>query len=310
MTKILSKDEINLLNGRAKTTPAAYNLYIKETYSRLKGKYDRKDLFSEVAQRWKTLDPNKKKGYIEAAALLKEKAILEQEQFNERHGLTPQKPQRRKSVYVEQPPEFSDHEDEEVEAEPVISSPKPKKRKTSVSSAFDELSSTERDTQTTIKREQTTPVKLAPPTNFTVVHKPLKSMEKKRKNKLNSESEDYTGKEESDVASGSTTASAKKKSKKEKKTEIIEPPGDKPPSTLFSYFATQIHTGKPRKAQKAFDKLTKKERKQLTAEYNEKAENYVAHLKKYLASLSKEEAVAYVCSQYFILFRMIRMIYC
>lgn len=298
MTKILNKDEINLLNGRAKTTPVAYNLYVKETYSRLKGQYDRKDLFSEVAQRWKTLDPKKKKVYMEAAASLKEKAILEQEQFNERHGLTPQKAQRRKSVYLEQPPEeFSDHEEEEAEAEPVISSPQPKKRKTSISSAFDEQSSTERDSETTIKREQTTPVKLAPPTNFTVLHTPLKSMEKKRKNKLNSESEDFTGKEESDAANSSRGASAKKKSKKEKKTEIIEPPGDKPPCTLFSYFATQIHTGKPRKAQKAFDKLTKKERKELTAEYNEKTENYVAQLKKYLASLSKEDAVAYVCSQ-------------
>lgn len=203
------------MNGQAKPTPPAYNLYVKETYSKLKGQYDQKDLFSEVAKRWKTLDPKKKNDYIKAAALLKEKAILKQEQFNERHGLTPQKAQRREYVYVEQPlEEFSDHEEEEVEAEAeqVISPPKPKKRKTSVSSE-----------------------------------------------------------------------------------QIIKPLGDYQHLTVFSYFITQIHTGNPRKAREAFDKLTKKEHKQLLAEYTNKKEKHYAQLRAYLNSLSKDDAITYVC---------------
>lgn len=99
------------------------------------------------------------------------------------------------------------------------------------------------------------------------------------------------------AATGVNTKKRSKKDKKakaEKKPKNVEPPGEKPPSDLFGYFAMHIHTGKPHKVQKAFDKLTKHERKRLSIEYNEMVEAYVTHLKKYLASLPKEDAVAYV----------------
>lgn len=288
VTKLLSKEEINLMNGRAKITPAAYNLYVKETYSKLRDKYDKKDLFTEVAQRWKSLDPKKKKVYMEAAALLKEKAFKEQEEFNARHGLTPQKMKRRKSVYVEQAPE--DASDQEEQVEPELSSPKPKKRKISDSSALEGSDTNTFSIKLPTKPKKATPVKQQAPKITT----PLKTIEKARE-KLFSESDERSGREESDAVNSSTSTGSKKKSKKEKKSKVIEPPGNKPPSNLFKYFAKHIHTGKPHKAEKAFNKLTKKEQKQLNAEYNEKVESYVAKLKSYLASLPKDEALAYVC---------------
>lgn len=321
LTQILNKDEINLFNGRAKQTPAAYNLFVKDTYNKLKDKYEKKDLFTEVAQRWKSLDPNKKKTYLDAAAILKEKAIKEQEEFNERHGLTPHK--RRKSVYLEHPVEvvYSDDEEEKEEQEkkPIIKLPKPKKRKTSESSPFEEPAFIEPIHRTPTKQEKSSPVKQkltkqekpspakqtpikqaavsqTPTKQAAVLQTPPKSVEEKKKKKLSvSESDEYTGKEESDAGNSSASTSSKKKSKKEKKSETVAEPGDKPPSTFFKYFATHIHTGKPHKAQKRFNKLTKDEKKQLTAEYNEKVQSYVANLKKYLASLSKQDAIAYVC---------------
>lgn len=123
-------------------------------------------------------------------------------------------------------------------------------------------------------------------------------VDESKSNKLDSQSElsDVNNdRVESEAASSSTSGmSFKKKAKKGKKAETVEPPGEKPPSSLFEYFARFIHTGKPRKAQKVFYKLSKPERKRLAIDYNEKVEAYVTNLKKYLASLPKEEAIAYV----------------
>lgn len=287
MTTILKKDEIKILNGQVKPTPGAYNLFVKQMYNKLKEKYDKKEIFTELAQRWKSLDPHKKQVYVDAAALLKEKAFTEQTEFNERHGLTPQKPlkaQRRQSVFVARPALVESEQEEEEEQEPAITSPKPKKRKTSISSGAEGQSSDELNNKAAIK---TTPVKFNAPNNETL--NKSRPIEENRKKKLTSESETNN---ESDATSSST--SSKKKSKKEKKSKIIEPPTNKPPSDFFLYFAKQIHTGKQHKAKKAFDKLPKKERKQLQSEYNEKVEIYMEELKKYLDSISKEEALIYV----------------
>lgn len=258
---------------------------------------------------------------------MKEKAAQEQEAFNERHGVTPQRTnKRRKSTFVEHPPEDgSDQEKEEAEKVP-----SPKKRKISAS---DTLESGSDDTnarhiqiklpvkqkssskvKTPTKPEspakQESPAKLSSPKPNAVVESPEKNIveqlnvndkedkeetqekkKKKKKKKVDSESSEYNEhKSESDAVHSSSSASSKKKSKKEK----IEPPTDKPPSDLFTYFAQFIHKGKPHKAQKAFDKLPKKERKQLQAEYNEKIQTYMARLRRYLDTLTREEATDYV----------------
>lgn len=249
---------------------------------------------------------------------MKEKASKEQNKFNELHGVTPKKIKRRKSTFVQERPEISDDEKEEEEVIP----PKSKKRKVSVSSNL-ESDSDERNTKqiqfklptkqksngispapSPIKTTQSPAKAFQSPSK--VPQSPSKTVTDKIKKRLYSDSsvaserETVNSKSESDAAqsSGSTSdkKSVKKKLKKEKKSKIVEPPGDKPPSTLFKYFADQIHTGKPSKAAKAFDKLPKKERKHLNSEYNEKVEAYVAQLKIYLGSLSKEDAIDYVSS--------------
>lgn len=133
------------------------------------------------------------------------------------------------------------------------------------------------------------------PQPMTIIHTPVESAQKRRQKHASESAESTNGRLDSDAGNSSQSeSSAKKKSKKDKAKKVVEAPTLKPPRTVQIYFKTHIFTGKPKKAQKAFDKLSKKERKLLQVEYNEKVESYVKHLKLYLASLPKEEAEAYV----------------
>lgn len=247
---------------------------------------------------------------------MREKSLQDQDEFNKRHGVTPKKMKRRKSTYVEQVPEISDDDEEEER----VTSPKSKKRKLSVSSHAESGSDETYTKQIQLKsptkhnssklnavssaqsliEAKQSPVKVtqSPVKTFQSPAKvPQSPVVEKKRRKFDWESSDHetaNEKSESDAALSSGSTNSKKKSKKEKKSKIVEPPGEKPPSNLLKYFAAHIHTGKPHKMQKAFDKLSKKERKDLNAEYNEKVETYMTQLKKYLNSLSKEDAVAYV----------------
>lgn len=209
-------------------------------------------------------------------------AIKEQDDFKARHGLVAQKAKRRKSVYVEKPAEVNSDDDADSEKNASL---KQKKRKISnTSETSDDVKPTK---QITIQPKSP-------------IQSPIKSIDidetaKKKKKKLNSlsESSELNDRDENDIAIGT---SPKKKSKKEKKEKSVEPPGEKPPPNQFEYFAMHIHTGKPRKAQKAYNKLTEEEQRRLEIEYTDKVDVYVKQLKKYLASLSKEDAAAYVSS--------------
>lgn len=226
---------------------------------------------------------------------MKQVALKEQEQFNERHGLVAQKGKRRKSIYVEHPIEL--RSDEEDDREKIAF--KPMKRKISISNAIESSDDEPRTKQITIhpKSSIKSPTKLIPvvttndQTECKDIDETNKKKKKKKKLKSLSESSDFNDRDDVGIAGCSTVTSPKKKSKKEK---IIEPPGAKPPQTEFEYFAMHIHTGKPRKAQKAYNKLTEQEKKQLETKYKEEVDGYFAHLKKYLTSLSKEDAMAYV----------------
>lgn len=276
--------------------------------------------------------------------------MKEQEAFNERHGVTPQRGKRRKSVFIERPPEDeSDHEGKEDETPS-----KSKKQKTSeYISSDDETDTKQIQIKLPIKPKATpklkSPTRMLSPSKFstpkldavpvakspvkvTVFQSPVrvqrtkekeedtdednekeekneneklelrvkkKRDKKNKKNKLNSESSEYNERSESDAvySSSSSSTKKKKKEKKEKKEKgevTVEAPGEKPPSDFFNYFVKFIHTGKPHKAQKAIDKLPKKELKQLKAEYNEKVQVYMDRLTVYLKSLPKDEAVEYV----------------
>lgn len=248
---------------------------------------------------------------------MKEKALKEQNEFNERHGVK-KILKRRKSTFVQQHPEDEadeEKEEDEEEQENEIP-PTPKKRKISSSSTFESGSDETNAKQMKTPTKQKSPTKLnsPKPNAVPVVQSPKKVIEaqslntvdeereknkkekkkSKKKKKLNSESSEHNDKSESDAGHSSSSTSSNKNSKKEKKSKTIEPPDEKPPSELFQYFVKYVHTGKPHKAQKAFDKLPKKERKQLKAEYNEKVQIYLDRLKDYLASLSQGEAIAYV----------------
>lgn len=319
---------MRIFKGQVKHSPTGYSLFVKDIHNKLRGKYGAKEIFVEIAQRWKAMDPKKKQTYIDKAAIvsyfkyytykilefhstyhsffayfsekLKEKAAEEQQAFNERHGVTPQKLKRRKSVYVEKPTatvksENDDNDDDVDDEEQNCSTPK-KMRKISTSSQ-DSTANHEKNTKQIQIQPKSSPLKS--PIKFTLPT-PSKEVKKEKKQKSNSvsESSDFNEVGESDAPSTSSNSiSSKKKSKKEKKgkkEKSIEPPGEKPPSTFDVYFAKFIHTGKPHKAKKALNKLTKKEVKQFKAEYNEKVESYVNHLKTYLSTLSKDDAVAYV----------------
>lgn len=258
---------------------------------------------------------------------------MEQEKFNERHGIaTPKK--RRKSVAADIIVQESDDDEPLINSTPVKKSKKQKvsssensipktptpnnesdayatpasvtppkkskKRKESLSSTAVD-SGADEPIEKRVKKEMLSPSKsLTPikkssvPIPMTTIHSPLRAMEKKRLQLQSQTSESNNEAVESDTADSSVSASAKKKTKKAKKSKEVQPPGSKPPNSLLAYFAQYVHTGKPKKAEKAFGKLTKKERKRLNAEYNDQVENYVTRLKTYLNSLPKDEAVAYV----------------
>lgn len=224
---------------------------------------------------------------------MKQEALAEHEQFRQRHGLGTQKGKRRKSIYVEQPAELSSDKDDGGQ-----NAPKPKKPKLSSPNA-DESSDSEPPTKQ-ITAKSKSPIKSPVKSNPVLASVDQKAKDKgevsKKEKKLNSlsVSSDFNDRVDSELTSSSPIASPKKKSKKQKKEKSVAPPGPKPPQTEFEYFAKEIHTGKPRKAQKAYKKLTEQERLQLTAAYTEKVDGYMAHMKKYLKSLSKEDAAAYV----------------
>lgn len=230
----------------------------------------------------------------------------------------PQKAQRRKSIYVAKPHVVEDEDDHDEKSV----TPESKKRKTSNSEGNESVGVEPVAKKVTIRRKAQ--IKLPLKTqNKSRKKKPDQTplndtsdanganddtiatngsiengdnVPNMEMNKLDPQSEtsEVNDRIESEAASSSTSTGFKKRSKKEKKTETVEPPGDKPPSSLFEYFSRFVHTGKPRKAQKAFDKLTKHDQKRLRIDYNETVEAYVTHLKKYLASLRKEDAIAYV----------------
>lgn len=99
---------------------------------------------------------------------------------------------------------------------------------------------------------------------------------------------------EAEVSTVGSVFLSKKSKKAAETTNAVPPPGERPPSTLLEFYAKYMYSGKPQKLQKSFEKLTKKEKKELSAQHNEKIEKYVGQLKTYLGSLSKEEAVLYV----------------
>lgn len=235
---------------------------------------------------------------------LKERAAKEQEAFNERHGVTPKKRARRKSTFIEH---HSESDDEDV-----VEKPTPRKRKIPVAN-FNETISEEKHTKQIKLKSPTkagplkakvkvdiSPVKIAQ-SPVKIDLSPIKYTEEEKKKKTketvseSSQQNDVHAESDATQSSGSTSSKKKhKKEKKEKKVETVEPPGEKPPSSEFKYFVKYMYTGKPHKARKAFGKMTKRERKHLAAEFNEKAEAYVEKLRKYVKSLPKDEAVAYV----------------
>lgn len=212
----------------------------------------------------------------------------EQEAFNERHGVTPKKIKRRKSTFCEQNTET----EEALFTPPTIPA---KKRKVSESTQGSETGADD------TKKPKVTPKKQSP-FPITIIHTPLISMDGGRQQSISETSESNFDQMDSDAIDSTTPSTPKKKlkkekkNKKEKKSKVIPPPdpASKPPSDLFTYFAKNVHTGKPHKARKAFDKLTKSEKKNINGEYNAKVDTYVRYLKEYLATLPKEEAVAYV----------------
>lgn len=161
-----------------------------------------------------------------------------------------------------------------------------KKRKISVANVVE----TSSDEPNTKQIELKSPEKLNSPKPNSINQSPIKDVAemKKKRNKLISESSEFTEKSESEGSS----KSHKKKKEKKYKSEIAPPV--KPPSTFLKYFTSNIHTGKPNKAKKALKRMAKKERKELEAEYSDKVQSYIVHLKKYLETLSKEDAAAYV----------------
>lgn len=220
---------------------------------------------------------------------MKKVANKEQEEFKERHGLVAPKAKRRKSVYVEHPAEvISDDDDDRGKI-----APSPKKRKISISNDSQSSDGVAPTKQITIEPKSPikSPTKLNP---MQIASNDIDEGNKKKKKKLNSISESSDFNEYEIATSSTVVTNPKKKSKKEKNGKSIEPPGEKPPPSELEYFATFIHTGKPRKARKAYNKLTEEEKQQVSAQYEEKVDAYSTHLRKYLASLFKEDAVAYV----------------
>lgn len=170
------------------------------------------------------------------------------------------------------------------------------------------VNTTSDDDASIIKLEKSSPLQRRPSifestnntSGMTFIHDPtiLKKTPKKKKHNSQSqeeESEASTSKRSGSELDSSTPDTPTKKQKKEKKQPLApQPPESKPPSTVFKYFVEKVHAGKKEKAQRAYDKLSKKARKQLTVDYNNTVETYVSQLKAYLSTLPKEDAIKYV----------------
>lgn len=130
---------------------------------------------------------------------------------------------------------------------------------------------------------------------------------KKKKNKDKSPQKNLNKPVHDSEAEASTSSSISVSKKKKKTTsessDKVPPPGERPPSTVVEYYAKYVYSGKPHKLQKSFDKLTQKEKNELTAQHDEKIKKYVSQLRTYLLSLDKEEAKVYVSDRY--LFRFL-----
>lgn len=129
---------------------------------------------------------------------------------------------------------------------------------------------------------------------------------KKNKDKSPQKNSDKLAHDSEAEASTSNSVSVSKKKKKTTSESLdkVPPPGEKPPRTLEEYYAKYVYSGKPRKLQKSFDKLTEKEKQELTVQHNEKIEKYVGQMKTYLLSLPKEEAIMYVSNRFIFRFLM------
>lgn len=226
---------------------------------------------------------------------MKEAAEEEQKAFKERHSVVETKKNIKKNIKKHNSLTITEPELPKPDENIALLRTKSKKRKNSQTTNSSAVESSDDTTKSKrIKIEKATPEKNLFPSPkkaapaMTVIHTQLKEMEPERKKNKSSKVI-----QESDT-DASTSSGNKKKEKKAKRSSEIQPPLKKPPSTLLQYFTEQIHTGKAKKAEKAFNKLSKKEKKQLNGEYSDKVESYVTQLKLYLASLSKEDAIKYV----------------
>lgn len=64
-------------------------------------------------------------------------------------------------------------------------------------------------------------------------------------------------------------------------------------SSVKAYFIERVFEGKPKKAEKAFDKLEPAELKKVKREAKKCMSDYMKQLERYLKSLTKEEMVEY-----------------
>lgn len=68
---LLNKEEQRIFNHQIKPTPTGYNLFLKEVFPKIKGKYKQgKELFTEVSKRWNSLDDKQRKVYLDSASLV------------------------------------------------------------------------------------------------------------------------------------------------------------------------------------------------------------------------------------------------
>lgn len=79
--KVLTPKEERIYKGGLKPTETAYQLYLKDTYDKLKQTINNPpEIFSEIGQRWKKLDESKKQKYVEAAAAVSHFCMCEKQQ--------------------------------------------------------------------------------------------------------------------------------------------------------------------------------------------------------------------------------------
>lgn len=204
---------------------------------------------------------------------MKEKALEEQKAFNNRHGIVmPQKVKRSQSAV--QP------------VDEVSPEPKRKRQKISPPSADASESIETKDKQ---QNPPPTPNSADSQKNSVSMNLQKNTVTAVTQSVMITSPDEINHQMESDNIDSLADAGSKKKVKKGEKPKNTMHPGKKPPPDLFSYFVENIHTREPRKAKKAFDKLTKKQRKHLIAEYNEKVEVYALRLNNYMKSISQDE---------------------